>query len=227
MRWPRLRLRRARRTLTARDARSTVAVLVVLALAACGLPGERAARRVDDDKVPYRLLATASPDAPASTEEPPTPSGASGPSAYWLLDEDRLTRAALGTTCARPAQEVVRALLGMLAAGPQDEERGRGRSTAIPPDSTLELVALRGATAEVEFDPASDIRADRLPLAAGQIILTVTSLPAVRQVVLVRDGSPVAVPLPGGALAEGAVAASDYAGLLTSQADRRAGCPSS
>ena len=54
---------------------------------------------------------------------------------------------------------------------------------------------------------------DRLPLAVGQVVLTVTSVPTVREVVLVADGARIEAPLPGGALTGRPLTAADYAVL--------------
>jgi spore germination protein GerM len=120
----------------------------------------------------------------------------------------------------------VERLLGYLTAGPTDGARAAGRSTALPPESRLSLVGLTAGTAEVEVDPETGISADRLPVAIGQVVLTVTSAPGVSAVALVSDGAPVQVPLPGGALTGEPVTAQDYASLLPDRyRGQELGCP--
>ncbi len=102
------------------------------------------------------------------------------------------------------------------AAGPRDDARAAGRSTALPPESTLTLRRVREGVAEieVEVDPETAISADRLPAAVGQVVLTAISTSGVRAVVFVSGGEPVRVPLPGGALVARPVTAADYKELL-------------
>ncbi len=140
------------------------------------------------------------------------------PLVFWLVANDHLVPEvpeAAALTCAEPPEAVVERLLGDLTAGPTDDARAAGRSTALPPQASLVLVGIDDGTAEVEVDPdETSISADRLPVAVGQIVLTVTSAPGVSAVALVSDGQPVQVPLPGGALTGNPVTAEDYATLL-------------
>jgi spore germination protein GerM len=122
---------------------------------------------------------------------------------------------------------LVERLLAALAAGPSEQGRSAGRSSAIPPDSGLELVGIVDGTAQVDIEPEASLSAERLPVAMGQIVLSVTSVPTIRSVVLVADGEPLQVPLPGGVLTDGAVTADDYADLLPDrfQSPQSFGCP--
>jgi hypothetical protein len=185
-------------------------------LSSCGLPGSGSARVVDDDTVPTRLLDRHSPSS-GSTATIGVPERV--PVVFWLVDEDRLTPTAAQASCAEPADVVVGRLLGALAAGPTDEARAAGRSTAIPPESVPQLVEIRAGTAVVEVDPETPISADRLPFAVGQIVLSVTSAPGVSSVSLVNDDAPVQQPLPGGALTDEPVSADDYAALVPERYD--------
>jgi hypothetical protein len=198
-----------------------VAALVLLC--SCGLPGAGSAKRVDDETVPRRLL---EPEAPvsAATENSALPGPV--PVVFWLVDEDRLTPAAAGASCTGTSEGVVTSLLAQLAAGPTDEARAAGRSTAIPPESVPTLVGIRAGTARVEVEPETSISADRLPAAVGQIVLTVTSAPGVDFVAVVSDDQPVQLPLPGGALTEDPVTAEDYADLVPDRyREPGVGCP--
>ena len=143
--------------------------------------------------MPYRLPEPT--DRPAELGRPaPGPA----PSAFWLRKDRPAPGMAVGS-CDDEPDSVVEQVLDVLADGPQDDERVGGRSTAIPPESSLTLVGLDDGTAEVEFSAPAAISADRLPVAVGQIALAVGSAP-VGSVQLVDDGEPVPVPLPGGAL---------------------------
>jgi len=61
----------------------------------------------------------------------------------------------------------------------------------------------------------SSLSAERLPVAVGQVVLSVASAPTVRGVALQTYGRPVQVPLPGGSLTDGPVTATDYVDLLS------------
>ncbi|UMG91832.1 GerMN domain-containing protein [Nocardioides sp. TF02-7] len=206
--------------------RRTPVVVVVVAAAAtflsCGVPGSGTVRTVDDDEVPYGLLDPPSPSAP------PAPIGgpARAPVVVWTGGE-RLVPEATGGTCSENPATLVERLLAELVAGPSEETRAAGRSSAVPPDFGLDLVDLRDGTAEIGIEPETPLSAEQLPVAVGQVVLTVTSAPTVRSVVLVDDGEPVQVPLPGGVLTDEPVRASDYAELLPARlrAPGAIGCP--
>jgi spore germination protein GerM len=145
---------------------------------------------------------------------------------FWLTS-DRLVPEATGDSCADRPELVVQQLLGALVAGPSEQARAARRSSAIPPDSGLDLVSIVDGTVQVAIEPETSLSAERLPVAVGQIVLTVTSAPTVRSVVLVADGEPVQVPLPGGVLTDGPVTGDDYSDLLPDRfrTPRSFGCP--
>lgn len=188
------------------------AAAALLALgSSCGVPGGGSVERVGDDTVPYRLLESDNPSSGASDGD--TVSDLR-PMLVWLVDEGRLAPQPTGESCGQAPVPLVERLLVDLTAGPSDEARADGLSTAIPPDSRLTLSRIDAGTAEIEVETASTISADRLPGAVGQIVLTVTSVPDVTSVLLVSDGEPLQVPLPGGALSAGPVTGQDYLALL-------------
>lgn len=195
-----------------------VAVVAVVG-AGCGLPDGGTVRTVDDESVPYRLLESSAPE-PSAPSSPGAP--ARSPVVLWKMGE-RLVPEASGAGCDEPAEDVVERLLAALAAGPSEDARADGRSTALPSDTGLALVALDDATAQVSLEADTDLSAELLPLAVGQVVLSVTSVPGVRSVDLVVDGEPVQVPLPEGVLTPGPVTAADYAGLLPDRLQRAGG----
>ncbi len=183
----------------------------LLLLTGCGVPGDGHVRTVDDDAVPYHLL-DGNPSGNATTDVGPVPHAV--PVVFWLLGEDHLVPAAAGGSCTDPPEELANRLLGELADGPGEDTRAAGRSSALPPAIGLRLIEIVDGTAHVEMDPSTAISADRLPLAVGQVVLSLTSSPGVEKVTLLSSGEPVQVPLPGGALTTRAVSAEDYADLL-------------
>lgn len=191
-----------------RVAAATVAT-TVLSLTSCGLPGEGSVRRIDDDAVPYRLLESGGPSAGTV----PTGDPGAVPVVFWLVG-DRLVPSATGDSCTEAPGQLVPRLLEALVNGPPAEARAEGRSSAIPADSGLGVLGSVDGTVHVEIEPETSLSAERLPVAVGQVVLTITSAPSVRSVVLVSNGAPLQVPLPGGALTEGPVTGDDYADLL-------------
>ncbi len=186
-------------------------LLLLLVSTGCGLPGTGDVRTVEDESVPYRLLEDEAPSGPQAPEG----SFREGvPLVFWVAGGERLAPATTGASCEDGVAEVVEVLLDALADGPEEGARSAGRSTAVPPASSLRLVELADGVATVSLDSATLVSADRLPLAVGQVVLTVTSAPSVRQVRLRVDGEQVQVPLPGGALTPRAVSGDDYAALL-------------
>lgn len=133
---------------------------------------------------------------------------------FWLVRDDELAPTAVAVSCTDPVDDVVGRLLALLAAAPDDVARSAGRSSAIPSSSELDLVGVADGVALIEFDPATSLTADRLPLAMGQLVLTVTSAPGIEAVRVGASGDTVEVPLPGGALTDRPVTADDYASFL-------------
>lgn len=191
--------------------RSLVVTAVVLAAAGCGAPPPGQIRHVEPSQVPYALL------SPAQTEEPDqaelsTMLAATTP-VYFVVQENRLE------AVDEPVQpgsvaEVAEQALELLADGPTEAERESGYASALGRRADLTLDDVRGGTATVEVDLTGDPAADQLPLVVGQIVLTLASIDGVDRVLLVQDGDPVEMALPGGARTNEPVGADDYRGLL-------------
>ncbi|HEX6935924.1 MAG TPA: GerMN domain-containing protein [Actinomycetes bacterium] len=205
-----------RRTRLAGQAR-TLALVCLTALAACGVPQDGTTRAVDPDDVPYRLLETAPAPSPSATVTGPV---VTVPQVFFVNRDAQLVpqRQPLDATGLEP---VVAALLDRLADGPSEQQRDIGLASALGPDVGLRLVDVVDAVARIEVTPSTQSpTADRLPVAVGQVVLTVTSVDGVDRVVLVQDGRAVEVPLPGGELTAEPVSAGDYSALLASTAAR-------
>ncbi|GAB3591765.1 hypothetical protein GCM10027446_10770 [Angustibacter peucedani] len=191
------------------------AAAVAALLGGCGLPQDGEARPVDDGAVPYGLLGPAATAAPPSTKLGRTE--ASQPQTY-LLRGDQLLEAvpsAVDLSQEVTTPRVLSALFAQLAAGPTEAERADGLSTALAPGVQITLVSVHDQVVDLQVQAAlKDPSADRLPLAIGQLVLTATSVDGIDGVRLVRDGVPVEVPLPGGALTSSPLHRSDYRELL-------------
>jgi hypothetical protein len=182
------------------------ACLAVLGLAGCGVPSSSEPRVIAS--VPHDLL---SPGTAAPTR-PSAPAGA-GPRAYLVVGDDRLTPVEADPT-GEDTASAVRGVLARLGSGPTDTERTAGLSTALGPEVTLALAQVSGGRAEVDVGGAQVASPERLPLAVGQVVLSVTSVPGVSSVVLRQDGEPIEAPLPGGARTALPLTAADYSGLV-------------
>ncbi|MFN8077284.1 MAG: GerMN domain-containing protein [Kineosporiaceae bacterium] len=188
-----------------------LAAVAVLA-AGCGVPGPGTSRPVPAESVPFGLLSTRSPADPTSP-------AASARGRVALLD--RTGRVVLRPRRIEPGDPAARAtaVLAALQQGPGGLEREAGLTSALPPGLGLRLDGLDGGLARVDLLPPADGatpggQAERWPLALAQLVLSLTSVPEVQRVQVVRAGAPVDVPLPDGRLVSRPVTRADYTALL-------------
>lgn len=194
---------------------------VVAVCSACGVPSGGSTRTVNPETVPYALLSPAPTAAPTSprglpTPTPTIPATSMATAQLFLLDDELLVPVEVELPVrAGSLETTVRTALTQLSDGPDEGQRRAGLASALGPDVTLRLVDIASGTARVDVSlPSRDPAADRLPLAVGQIVLTVTSVPGVDDVVLLQDGEEIEIPLPGGARTSDPVGAADYQDLL-------------
>ena len=191
------------------------ALLSLAALASCGLPTDDGARPLDSREVPYGLLRSVPPATtpPAKLKSAPVAQA----QLFLLGPQDQLVAVPPGVQDPPAAPyERLTALLARLEKGPDEQQRAQGLSTALSPGVQIDLLSLTGrGVAQVQVVAGlKDPSADRLPLAIGQLVLTATSVAGVHAVQLVRDGAPVEVPLPGGALTSQPLSQNDYDQLV-------------
>lgn len=190
---------------TRRVALSVVGLAMAFVATACGAPSGSAARPIES--VPYDLTA---PAPAASSSSTPAPSR--GPHVFLLRDD--VLRPASPVSSRGDVRSTAARALETLVEGPSDQDRGAGLSTALGPEVRLSLTDLVDGRATVEIQVGEQaLGAGRLPLAIGQIVLTLTSVTGVDEVVLTADGSRIAAPLPGGALTDRPLRSRDYAVL--------------
>lgn len=201
------------------------ALAATLGISSCGLPREGSVRTVDEGDVPYRLL---EPESPTVSAEPDAGVPVRAPAVFWV-DGERLLPTATGDACTEEPDMLAERLVDTLVAGPSEDARSRGRSSAVAAEFGLEVAGIDGETVTIDIEPHASLSAEQLPVAIGQIVLTVTTIPSVRSVVLTSDGDPLQVPLPDGALTEDPVTAQDYGELLPDRLRGPAavGCPRS
>ncbi len=185
--------------------------LLVLATA-CGIPAGGPPVTIAPSDVPYGLAST----QPTTTAVPPPPSRSDQPRIYLATADDVLVprgRAVAEGTL----EERLTHLLADLAAGPSNEELEDQLTTALPPEVTLTPTLVDGDIATVDISTGEDSPSERESRrAVGQIVLTATSLPGIRGVLLTRDGEPLEAPLPSGELTSEPLEAEDYAAFSSS-----------
>lgn len=202
--------------MTGRATRTAVtAGLAAALLASCVDPGSSGVSTIAPEEVPYDLLDPAPAPGPAagttlSSEDADVPDGELDLPLYLIGPEGALLPSPTSVDPGTPG-EVASRLLDRLEAGPGEAERGAGLSTALGPDLALRVEGVDGdGVVEVEVGGTTTRAVDQVPLAIGQIVLTLTSAPGVTAVRVVSEGRPVPLPLPGGRLTTGTVTADDY-----------------
>lgn len=178
-------------------------VVGVVLVASCGVPGQGAP--VTITQVPYDL--TSPSPGPTTT---PDPRGTARPYVYLVRDQVVVPVKARSDRPDLP-DVAVKDVLAQLGDGPSQSEREAGLSTALGPGTSIRLTGIARGVATVDLAPGDQVpAASRVPLAVAQVVLSVTSVPGVDQVLVTRDGQPVELPVPGGALTGAPVSARDY-----------------
>lgn len=184
-------------------------LMVCAGVAGCGVPTASSAQSVP--VVPYDLLSPSDAGPSASAAVP-----GAGPQ-MWLVDGTELVAAAAPSP-GRDVRSTASAVLDRLAQGPTEQQRADGLSTAFGPDVRLTLTDVTGGRAVVDIQAGDQAPSpSRLPLAVGQLVLTLTSIEGVDEVVLTAAGAPIQAPLPGGALSDRPLRADDYASLRSTR----------
>ncbi|WP_377644633.1 GerMN domain-containing protein [Oryzobacter terrae] len=193
-------------TMLGRGSRTWVTMIVIAVCVGCGAPRSSSVEAIES--VPYGLLTPSASSVPS-----PTSAAGSGPHVY-LIKDDVLVRSA-AVPEGGSSLETLQRTVGQLVAGPTEQDRAAGRSTALGADVTVSVASFTGTRATIDIQAGQlPTGAGRLPLAVGQLVLTVASVPDVDEVVLTSDGTRIAAPLPGGALTDRPLTAGDYAELL-------------
>lgn len=152
--------------------RVALALVVVAAVAACGLPNDRAPRQIAADKVPFSLL------APSSTLT--TASDATGGPLVdlYYFDGDRLRAVRAAVTSASPFDVLSSLVVGL-------PEGAAGVATAIPKDTRVlsaDFDADGVLVVTLSNEIVSTITDPTQGNAFGQLVWTATHLDGVRSV---------------------------------------------
>ncbi len=185
---------------------------LLLLTSACGIPTGGPPETIAPSDVPYGLTST----TPTGAAAPSPPPRSDQPRIYLVTADDVLVPRGRAVVEGALEQRLTQ-LLADLAEGPSSEELDDQLTTALPPEVTLGLRAVDGDTATIDISTGEDSPSERESRrAVGQIVLTATSLPGIRGVLLTRDGKPLEAPLPSGELTSAPLTAEDYAALLSS-----------
>lgn len=195
---------------TRRAACASLVLTFPLFTGGCGVPGETPPEAIT--AVPYELSRPSS--APTPAQQPPSTSRIR----VWMVREEKLVPIVVAQAEV-DTLDTARSAIARLEQGPADEERAQGLSSALGPDVQLSVQEIRGGEAVVDIRSNGQApSAGQLPLAVGQVVLTLTSIPGVERVSLTAGGAPIEAPLPGGVLTERPLDARDYTYLVAPSA---------
>jgi hypothetical protein len=176
------------------------AVIALLVLAACGVPSQDTATKVDAKQVPFGLLdknrGAAVGDRSGDRDV-----------VIFLTREGRLVRAVRKV----PPPVTFDALLELLKQGPTSTELDQGTRSAVPDDDTFESVELAGGTAIVNLGkPFTAPSSAEQVLALAQIVWTLTARPGVGQVQFTLGDAGIEIPVANGTVTTDPVSRDDY-----------------
>jgi hypothetical protein len=174
--------------------------VVLTVAAACGIPSDG-----EPTVLPGGVVMPA-----VAPSEPAGQPAAEVDVSVFLVQAEQLVR------LVRPARSGdLRNALDLLLAGPREAELAAGLRTAISPQTDLRSARLDGDTAVVDLNAALvEVGGQEQILAVGQIVLTATAVPGVRQVRFLLEGQAVEVPRADGTLTSAALRPEDYQRLI-------------
>ena len=177
--------------------------------AACGIGADETPRSIrmetEDGRLPLEPSREDRTDEIAATVYLVSPSG-------------RLRPTTRRVEASSDPSKVLAAALEVLVDGSTSWEGSGGLRSVVPSTTDVLAVSLEEGTAAVDLSSAfASIGGHQELLAVGQVVLTVTTFPGVRRLVLRLDGRATDLPLPDGSLADGPVTLSDYATLLDAE----------
>lgn len=183
----------------ARAALATLAALV--AITACGVPVDDAARPLSPEEVP------SPPPGPSPAPRPGDPTGVA--IEVFFVRESRL---ALVRREVPPPVSVDDAISAVLTE-PTPEERREGLRNALTRNVRLAGTVAAGVPLIDVTETFGQTEGEEQILALGQIVFTLTGLPNVNGVSFALEGRPVDVPTGDGTLKQGPLRREDFAAV--------------
>ena len=182
---------------------AVVGTVALLVLTACGIEPQDSAQQLDAESVPFDLL---------EPEVAPPPELEEGNSfTVFVLQDDSL----VAVTRTIENEPTVKRALRVLFEGITPVEAEAGQRSAIPPDSEVRQVTIRGDTANVDLNSQffEDVLFGDDTLELAQVVYTATSLEGVTEVRFFQEGERVSsVPRGDSTVARGKVSRNDYPG---------------
>jgi spore germination protein GerM len=198
-----------------------------LLLGACGLPNDDKYTAIQPGDLPFGIADTTTTSTTTTTIPPATTTTApeattttvpTQPVSLYFVLNGRLQPVTRSFPVPVTPQQVVNAL----EDGPLEQDQPPGLRSAVPANS-IGTVAVSGGVATVDISPAfvqPTTGTDQVPvpnvdqpLAFGEIVLTLTSLPGIGQVRFTVASQPQGALAADGSLVDGPVSADNYAGL--------------
>jgi hypothetical protein len=178
-----------------------VVMLAMLGAAACGVPTDDSARKLQTKDVPFGLL-----DQEAGSKA--ADSGQQEALVYFAKD-GRLV--ASSRRLAPPIS--ARSLVNSLSRGPTRIEIAAGLRSALP-DAAVRRVSLSGGTARVDLArPFTELSSSDQTIALGQLVYTLTGQPGVGLVRFTLLDAATEVPRADGSLTPARVSRDDYSAI--------------
>ncbi len=183
---------------------------LVLGITGCGLPQSGPVRPIAGERIPAAL----SSNSPATQPQARPATGSGRTQLHWLAANRQVVPVNVELLTMGASARLTEAL-ELLAAGPTQQQRSLGFSTALSPGVVITVFSINNRNAILELDATeAALTPAQLPLAIGQIVLTVTSNSEIDNVTFMQAGQPIGVPLIGGALTTQPLGRSSYSGLL-------------
>jgi spore germination protein GerM len=204
-----------------------VIVAGALVLAACGLPNDGNYTAIQPGDLPAGIADTTTTSTTTTTLPPATTTTAPQTTTTTIPSQPVLLFFVLNgrlQPVARPFPLPVlpQTVVDKLEAGPLEQDLPAGVRSAVPANS-IGAVTVTGGVATVDLAPnfvQPTTGTEQLPipnvdqpLAFGEIVLTLTSLPGIGQVRFTVGGQPQGALAADGSLVEGPVSADNYASL--------------
>lgn len=187
---------------------ASLSLVVLLGASACGVPQDDHPQLLDHKGTARRSSTT-------STVSTPDPRAGLTAAVYFTRVDDRLVRVSIGRSSDAPTPAAVQRLLDQLAAGPGAGLQSRGYTSALPPGISLRVQDFTDGIVVVDVaGELSGTGGGQSIDAIAQVVLTATSVDAVRSVRLTRDGSELQAALADGRLTSQPLRAADYLSLV-------------
>jgi spore germination protein GerM len=204
---------------------AATAVVGIVTVASCGLPNDHSYSAIRADDIPFGIADTTTsttttiPPATTTTTTPQvTTTIATTPVKLYFVSNGKLQP----VTRALPNPAGPEAALAALQQGPLENDQPAGLRSAVPA-GTIGMVTVGGGVATVDLAPSfvqpttagnqATVATVDQPLAFGEIVLTLTSLPGIGQVKFAVGGQPQDALVADGSLVAGPVSADSYAAL--------------